>query len=462
MIVVTDLRIASKPRPIPIERLAWTAMVASFLVFCSLITSAFLGTYSFFFQSSSPMETVVSVARGTAILSDFSERPLRSTDTIASWPSTVSTDSQSQSVLTFYATGDIRRILATITLKNDSQLTLMNAQRPRFEWNDGHYRVDIRGFVGEMDIFINPLVAHLSRFEVQSPQGVTVLLDTAGRYEIRSTDDQVVLSVHEGQAVLLSANLQHNRLVTAEQEAVAFMGQFEPIVRPTHINLLDNGLFSFRIPVGFDENTLPGRWGCLDTQNTLPRGYHQAESWDGRHVLHLWRGEDAKSHGQTGCYQPFGGMGYDVTEYTHIELRTTFLIEHQSLYDCGTDGSECPMMLLMRYTDVNGREARLDRGFFINSNPQLELPPRCISCDQDHQLINPNVWYTFETGNLLTLLPDDERPAYINEIRFYGSGHEYDVHVGEVMLLAGVADVRLPAPVPNAEREPIDPTASGE
>jgi hypothetical protein len=46
------------------------------------------------------------------------------------------------------------------------------------------------------------------------------------------------------------------------------------------------------------------------------------------------------------------------------------------------------------------------------------------------------VWHTFESGNLADILPDEVKMHTLKEIRFYASGHAYDVFVDEVSLLA--------------------------
>ena len=54
--------------------------------------------------------------------------------------------------------------------------------------------------------------------------------------------------------------------------------------------------------------------------------------------------------------------------------------------------------------------------------------------------INGNAWYTYDTGDMLNDWQENLRPGLIKEIEFYSSGHEYDVSLNEVALLATVAD----------------------
>ena len=106
----------------------------------------------------------------------------------------------------------------------------------------------------------------------------------------------------------------------------------------------------------------------------------------------------------------------------------------------GNVGSECPLTLYIEYTDINGIPRELYRGFYYALDPQFDYyKALCDSCSQDHQQINEKVWYTYKSGNLFSSIPEDARPAAINSVQFYASGHEYDVFISEIGLFAGIS-----------------------
>ena len=72
-------------------------------------------------------------------------------------------------------------------------------------------------------------------------------------------------------------------------------------------------------------------------------------------------------------------------------------------------------------------------------------PVRCDTCAQDHEQLNKDTWYTYTSGNLLQILPEGQRPVAVYSVKFYASGHEYDVLLGEVALMAGVMSERAEA-----------------
>jgi hypothetical protein len=127
-----------------------------------------------------------------------------------------------------------------------------------------------------------------------------------------------------------------------------------------------------------------------------------------------------------------------VTQYNYLSLQAVLYINYQSLEGCGVEASECPLMLYIDYTDVNGVSGRRwFHGVYVkplaSSSPWKRL---CDDCLQEHILIYEKTWYIYNSGNWLNLFVADRRPAKINAISFYAEGHEYDVFVDEVAILA--------------------------
>ena len=92
-------------------------------------------------------------------------------------------------------------------------------------------------------------------------------------------------------------------------------------------------------------------------------------------------------------------------------------------------------MLRIDYIDQNGQARKWYHGFYAMNDMQLAYPLQCNSCAQAHEFINPRSWYSYDSGNLFTLFPPDERPSKILAVWFYASGHQYDVQLSEVALV---------------------------
>lgn len=427
-----------------IIRTAWLILTLSFLLLCSSSVAVTGVVYYFFFQSTVALQTTVQVSRGTAglIAADFSEQIIREEPRyLQTFPFTVSTDAQSQAILSIPLTNDegATAVLAMIALHNSSSVTMQRAFQPRYEWSNGYYLVELDNLQGEVSLFVSQAVDHPFRLELRTPDGARILIDDPGQYVIERSDTRTRLTTRQGRAVLISPQNQNSKLVPPGSAGVYIQERVEPILVESPQNLLEHGLFAF-------EGTV--RWGCSSQYDSLPTGQFYSDTWEGRTALRLVRGDDATSHGQTGCWQDLGDGGISVEDYTYLELQTSFLINYQSLSDCGVDGSECPMMLRVDYKDADDVNREWIHGFFYRDDPNPaydSYPPRCTSCLQDHDQINEKVWYSYSTGNFFSLFPPESRPSVIERVTLYASGHQYDVFVGEMLLLAGYAEVIPPS-----------------
>lgn len=438
---------AIAPITIDIHKVAWLVMLSGFMLFCTASMAFTGGVYFFAFRSNVAMDTVLQVGRGTAVLVDeFQQRaPREGVNPLTNLPTDISIDSQSQAAVSLrVGDGEAQMTLATLTLDNDTDFRISRAQQPRFTWSQGSYLLESQLFNGQLEIFINHISDRPFRLQIQTPYGGSVLLEEPGRYLVGANGDRVQLSVQEGIAALLTNNRTVNRLVTSGNEAVIIPERREPVLDETSVNLLDNSIFTFAMGSG-DTNTLPTFWQCSDDVDDLPRGSYQADIWQSRIGLRFLREEGAASHGETRCEQIVAEDHRDVSAYSYLELKATFLINYHSLSECGQQGSECPLMLYMNYLDASGQEREWYKGFYYGINPQSNYPLRCASCVELHTQVNEKVWYTYSTGNLIGLLPEGERPQQINTLRFYASGHQYDVFVSEVTLLAGRREVIPPS-----------------
>jgi hypothetical protein len=204
------------------------------------------------------------------------------------------------------------------------------------------------------------------------------------------------------------------------------------VVQEAPTNLLRNGLFTFDIPEG--GATAPIGWGCSATAEQTPSGTYHGDEWMGRTALRLLRTEGTATS-KTGCEQR---PELDVSQFNYLELKSTFVLNYQSLQNCGIDGSECPLMFFIIFTDAEGITHEWSQGIFYNQVAQTSDPSVCLSCGMrsNHLPISEQVWFTYESGNLLDLFPDEQRPQYINRVQFYAKGHRYDVFVSEVALYA--------------------------
>ncbi len=423
------------------ERLAWSVVLLAFGVFCLVVLVTTVGIYTFLFESTVSLQTTLKVSRGTVGVTntDLGSFFIRDQNDITGRIVTVSTDQQSQGTILFFdSTVEPTEIYAILTLRGDTSLRINEASQPRFEWSNRNNQIEIEGFRGTLDILITGAEAQVFPMRIATETGASINFQQNGHYVVSATEDIVSAVTRAGVAILLDSDLRNNVYIPEKQTGVLNVSSSEIRLETEDGNIIQNGLFSLMedVPHNGDSPRLPLGWGC-QTALELPRGTFTMDTLDGLPALRLVRSR-ATANGETRCIQPMPDDGVDVTQFDSLKISTTFLINYQSLSKCGTLASECPLMLVMRYIDTDGIDRTWITGFYYADNPQLSYPPRCVTCDfqpQDHQRISEKAWYTYESDNLFNVLPVDRRPATIQSIEFYASGHEYDVFISEMAVL---------------------------
>lgn len=429
-------------------------MLVSFGVFCIICVIIGLGLNFFLYRSVVPMPTVLVVGRGTVGVTgpDQIETVVRDQRELFN-SVVISTDGQSQSTLSFRDHVGDGGLVAALTVKKNTTFDLGSVSRPRFNFSDGGYEIQLDNLTGALDIFIPTGLERPVRLDLYTAAGIRVIITGAGQYSVRATPDNVLVDNLDGQIALVVPD-GRALAIPAGQRGIWYVETTAFALTTSYVNLLANASFeqtnlaqTITPGGGILPRELPLMWGCADQPNNPPAGDYGVARLDGRASLHLRRSEGASSHGETFCVQSFappGTPGHDVTGYDYLSLRTTFKLVGHSLSACGVAGSECPLMLQITYLDAAGEQQNWYHGFYAHVDPALAYPLSCSSCRQEHDIVNLNTWYTYESENLFAALPAAEHPYTIQEVRVYASGHEYDVYLSQVSLLAG--DAALPAP----------------
>jgi hypothetical protein len=434
------------------QYLAWGVLLISFAVFCVIVIFVIIGIQYFLFQSRVPMQSVVRVARGTATMigTDLIEQAVKGEREIFS-SAILTTDPQSQATISFTDQQE-HKLIATITLKGGSSLDLKQNSRPRFNWSEYPYWLDLEDTYGEFDVFV---VAGLEReilLTFETTLGPSVRLTASGRYTIVAAGSQVQVVNYVGDALLITPDMR-SQSVPAGQQAAVLSDTAQFTLLPTLTNLLGNSTFSGDNVIDYnapDNQARPAVWRCNSIQNDSIAGSFGALVEDGRPVLRLFRDGGTQAHGETRCVQGFGN-GLDVSTFNYLSLQVTFNIQNQSLAACGIDFSECPLTLQMDYypppqSDQPPKATTWYHGFYTVPDPTVDFRQvKCDSCFEPHELINSGAWYTYESGNILEVFPIETRPESILNLRLYASGHEYEVYVSEFALLADQTPIDLTA-----------------
>jgi hypothetical protein len=119
----------------------------------------------------------------------------------------------------------------------------------------------------------------------------------------------------------------------------------------------------------------------------------------------------------------------DVSSYRRVLLEADVRIDHQSLSKGGADGTECPLFAQVVYASAT--QTGLQQWFcfwaFDNGSGAISDLPYITS-----QKIEPRTWYHFRSD--LRARIQDLR--VVEQLIFYANGHDYDVSIADVSLVA--------------------------
>jgi hypothetical protein len=337
----------------------------------------------------------------------------------------VLTDSNSQASVTFVDPRS-QDIIASLTLFPDSRVSIEEALSPRFGPNKSPYHILIHSAKGHVELLLLQ-IERKAEIEVTSPQALAQI-EQEGLYIFKVAEQSTTITTRMGRATITHQGSGHHVLLNGPAQVVASREEDELLEMEPEISVLENPHFQESYELG---------WNFYNDRE--PPGTASNAIIAGRPVVVIDRSQGnwpdiSLGHGETGLVQ---FLNLDVSQYTYLELRATFYVDEQSLSTCGVAGSECPMMVRMVYRDEGGTDERVFiQGFYVAHQPELEFPLQCPTCRSPHQRINGHSWFTFESGNLMTLFPEEQRPVELLQISFYASGHAYKVYVSEVDLLA--------------------------
>jgi hypothetical protein len=414
------------------QRVAWATILGAQLLFCLLCVSSIIVARWFIFDSPTELSVSLHVGRGTVGLAPpddpNTEQAIRQPASVPRG-SRMTTDNEAQGYLSF-ADPYSGEVIATAYLRSSTQISLLTATRPRFSVSENPYTIRLGGLNGWVEVWVNSDIERAIQIEVDSPFGVARISE-GGSYLIENTQSTLTVSARTGSATLITPNglTQH---VSAGNKASFRAGGTEIAVNAGPLDLLPNSMFG-------ESDDWPRQWVCAffpspDDPNGPP-GQFPIETVEGRRVYHLYRLHPNAGPGETGCQQTFGNGGLQILSYDSVRLRVMLRVDYQEISACGEQGSECAVMLRMAYEDPDGNDFLWVHGFYAEATPNVGRTT-CDTCLEPHEQINKQAWYVYESPNLLTDLPQDRRPAVIEELRFTASGHRVDVMIGEVSLIA--------------------------
>ena len=387
------------------------------LTLCLLVTSIFWAANWYITNAKDHFPTKVTSINGTVLA-----KPIGTEATIAVLHGNqlevdeftiISTGNTSQAVLSFFDD-------STITLYSNTTLIIYQSNRPRFLWSSEHDLLEVEIIRGRIRAAPSDRTDY-REFAIKTPQAEARV--APGSYAVEVSNDQTQVTARLGQADVAA---QGATVLLSEGE-LSTIRRGEPPSEPSAAeqNLLVNGDFSADL-----EDTWTQDIFIPENQTDVISASIRAEQVDGRPVLVFSSQGQDNIHTDAAIEQV---VNKDVRDFQSLRINADLMLKYQSLPGGGFVGSEFPLRIKLTYKDANGNDREWYQGFYYQPPPDNYILHDQVDNASDN--ISQNIWYPYESDNLLGLLGEN-KPVYVKSIRIYASGWIYDAMLADVKLLA--------------------------
>jgi len=409
------------------EHMAWVVLLSSFAIFVLLaITLPLLAIYTVN-RATVAQSTRIEPTQGTLLLYENARsEPIAITserENIGEGARIVAADEATQATLSLNSDPDTGEILGSVQLYSGTDLMLERLRRPIFDRSREPFRTRMRVDNGQARIFTSAVGQRAVAVELRTPHGTIQL--QPGTYQVSVSPEDTEITVRAGEAAVVADAAPNNDplLISAGQRAWMSADEVSGQVTTLEQNLVRNG--SFQPPVLDD-------WPSYQVAeaSTTPGKVQFSEGEDGRLVAQFIRMGDDKLHTEVGITQQ---VNQAVNVYDGLRIQLDVKALFQSLPGAGSLNSEFPLRVEISYRDIYGKELTWGHGFYYREPEEGEPYPPVTNGTRVRQ----GQWFTYVSPNLIELLDaQGTRPAYINSIRLYASGHNYQSMASEIYLLA--------------------------
>lgn len=410
------------------QRLAWTVVLGSFIVFVALLILVPLTINSAVQRAVRPLAIRVQANQGTVGIqqADNGTSALFAGNEAQSFDSggTILTNDTDTALLQVF-TPDESQVLARIQVYGNSNVSLTEGNAPRFGVSSADNVLGLELDSGRLLVAVPPGSERPLVLRLNVPQGEIVIREP-GQYSITTVNEESQFSVLQGQATIEGAG-QVLVLNTDERVVLPAEGDLRGPL-DTERNLMRNGTFT----ANFDNWVLlPGNVERTDQSMVEIQVTERANE----PVLKF--GRVGQGHADAGVRQV---VDQDLTDYESLQVLLWMQVNEQSLEVCGQQGSECPLMIRIEYVDVNGVNQVWQQGFYAVGTISDVTPDICVACApplNEHQSVPYRQLVFYESANLLEQLGQlNILPRHIKSISLIASGHTFDVEVVELAVMA--------------------------
>lgn len=410
------------------ERTAWIVLSLSFAVFCLLVYLV-PASLQWYVENAAANHSLTLAGSSTVYVQRPGRASLEANLTEIPVGSLIATETNAQATLTFLSS-DKRETLASLSIYGDTQVSIARAESPRFSaWSTQPHRITLILTKGRLRVLSAGEGARAVEITVTSAPDATTRITAAGaNASVESTFVGTTVTVREGQATVTARG--QSLTLEKDQRAEVAQGAAPAGPLPVERNLIRDGEFQEPPGVTWRVDARPPA-----DPNESP-GEVQPVTIGGRRAMKFQR--RGENWGQVGLEQD---LNQDVRDFKSLRLLVDVFLSFQDLSNCGSQGTECPVMVKLRYLDTAGFEKEWLQGFYYkyDANPVFGYT-FCAPCSPryaDHLRVEQNQWRTFESDNLLEAMRVAGSPAaLLKSVSLYASGHTFDSSVAQVQLLA--------------------------
>ncbi len=399
------------------QRMAWMILLTAFGVFVVLAISIPLAVGYTLRYASVPQTVQFTPTVGTILLyPPGSKEPIAITaprnDIVEGSRIEAGHTTQGELGLTLSSDG---QALGTVHLYPGTKLQLVRVRRPSFASSPEPYYVHLRVTEGRVRLFTSTSSSRSLRVVVETPHGEAQLDE--GIYNFTVSAETTDVSVSSGSARLRHFDNEADVLIQPGFRSWMSADQSPTVPITSQRTFVVNGDFSQPLSETWEASVVA-------EQNVVP-GKVELEEQDGRRVAHFIRRGEEQVHTEVAIRQQ---IDQDVNVYEALRLELYVKVDFQSLAGAGYVSTEFPMRVEISYTDIYGKDLEWGHGFYYK-DPEPGWPL------QNGDRIPPSAWYFYASPNLIKEL-SATRPARINSIRVYASGHNYEASVSGISLVA--------------------------
>ena len=399
------------------QRTAWSILIISFFL-CSLCSVAVpLGARNYVLHATESRATYVTAMAGTVQLrTSDKDQPTAVTTQPLPVPegSSIMTGATDRALLVVPAPGDNSQVALTTQLFQNTEVLLTRASRPRFKWGVEPVRIILGLQAGRIAIASARTSDRPIAVEVDTPSAQLTL--SPGTYIVELDErDVTTVTIRSGAAQVLA----QSALVTANSEQRVSIKPGEPpeLPVPSALNLVANGTFDDGLAAWQVVKDIEAGRG--------EPGEATVEANGDQKVVHFLRQREDDVPNMVGIRQE---IDRDVQGYESLVVSLDLQLLQQSVPGGGYESSEYPVMIDLFYTDIYGKDLHWYQSFYY-----FDLPPSSNWKQPTGEKIPVGALYTYESGNLFDEL-QSTRPAHINYIQIYASGHDYESRISSAAV----------------------------